>query len=273
MRPAGCYLLASGQRESGWRRRWVPSGAGNPPGGGRGVARGELRSFDGPRPRSSSLLRSGRSLPFPCRLRGGHGSMAPKSLGLWMLFLWIQEGESTIKDCGNVTGILRKAVVLKCCFEEGLKPDRVQWQLQGEDECVVDARLPGQSSPLQCEHYRNRTELKENGLHLQLLSVTLEDSNIYECILQKQKNGIYQRKFQGRIRLELSANESENATYLVSPTNLPGTSDDQQQTQAIAISFLIALIVIITIIIFIFLYKRKHCFYRAYTAPVDMNAS
>ncbi|XP_048351069.1 uncharacterized protein LOC125431915 isoform X3 [Sphaerodactylus townsendi] len=131
--------------------------------------------------------------------------MAPKSLGLWMLFLWIQKGVSV--DCGNYTGILGEDTDLKCCYHGGdLKSDpfRVQWQLKGNVDCVVDAYLPDQPAPPQCEHYKNRTVLNKDCLHLQLLNLSLEDSKIYECILQKKVQNKYQKVFQGQIELKVA---------------------------------------------------------------------
>uniref|UniRef100_A0ACB8FHE1 Uncharacterized protein n=1 Tax=Sphaerodactylus townsendi TaxID=933632 RepID=A0ACB8FHE1_9SAUR len=122
-----------------------------------------------------------------------------------MLFLWIQKGVSV--DCGNYTGILGEDTDLKCCYHGGdLKSDpfRVQWQLKGNVDCVVDAYLPDQPAPPQCEHYKNRTVLNKDCLHLQLLNLSLEDSKIYECILQKKVQNKYQKVFQGQIELKVA---------------------------------------------------------------------
>ncbi|XP_048351068.1 uncharacterized protein LOC125431915 isoform X2 [Sphaerodactylus townsendi] len=195
--------------------------------------------------------------------------MAPKSLGLWMLFLWIQKG-----DCGNYTGILGEDTDLKCCYHGGdLKSDpfRVQWQLKGNVDCVVDAYLPDQPAPPQCEHYKNRTVLNKDCLHLQLLNLSLEDSKIYECILQKKVQNKYQKVFQGQIELKVAANNSTNAIKGLDSTSTsnPVKNDNQQQTRVVAISCVIAAAVFITVIILI-LYKRKYSIHRAYTAPVGV---
>ncbi|XP_077198961.1 uncharacterized protein LOC143839991 isoform X2 [Paroedura picta] len=128
--------------------------------------------------------------------------MVPESLGLWM-FLWIQGGVSaddTHGKCKNETGILGKAVELKCCYSGNdlkLNQFRVQWQL------------------------------KDN------------------------------------------TNESQNTTYLPSPTPNSVTNDNKQK---IVISCLVAAAVIIMIIIWI-LFKRQHSHHRAYAAPVGVDMS
>ncbi|XP_077198960.1 uncharacterized protein LOC143839991 isoform X1 [Paroedura picta] len=199
--------------------------------------------------------------------------MVPESLGLWM-FLWIQGGVSaddTHGKCKNETGILGKAVELKCCYSGNdlkLNQFRVQWQLKDNSKCVVDAYLPG-LAPQQCERYKNRTELKAKYLHLQLLNVTLDDKKTYECIIQKKENGKYQKIFQGWINLLVAANESQNTTYLPSPTPNSVTNDNKQK---IVISCLVAAAVIIMIIIWI-LFKRQHSHHRAYAAPVGVDMS
>ncbi|XP_015265288.1 PREDICTED: T-lymphocyte activation antigen CD80-like [Gekko japonicus] len=206
--------------------------------------------------------------------------MAPKGLGLWILFLLIQEGVSAggEKDCPHARAIQGEYVELKCCYPEKDLSDsfRVQWQLQGKDDCVVAACLPDSIAEFQCERYKNRTKFENYCLHLVLLNVSLEDNKTYECILQKKKEGAYQKIFHGLIRFEVvemndTANESQNATYLESPTPNHDTHDNQQQIYVMVMS-LAAAVVFITIIIWI-LTKRKCSLHRAYNAPVGMGMS
>lgn len=128
----------------------------------------------------------------------------------WCNFCLSVSADGEKIDCGNETGTLGKAVELKCCYPGGgLKTNefRVQWQLESNVDCVVYACLPDGIFPPQCERYKNRTEVKQPCLRLQLLNVSLEDSKIYECILQRKTNGRYQKIFHGLIRLEVAGKD------------------------------------------------------------------
>ncbi|XP_054829999.1 ICOS ligand [Eublepharis macularius] len=133
--------------------------------------------------------------------------MAPKSLGLWMLCLWIQEAVDAEEVCGNYTGIQGENIVLRCCYHgEVFDPTmfRVQWQIKDNDECLVEAHLPEQNNPPQCEHFKNRTELKDY-LDLRLRNIGQEHAGKYLCILQRKKGEQFQFHFKGLVKLDVAA--------------------------------------------------------------------
>ncbi|XP_066475940.1 ICOS ligand [Tiliqua scincoides] len=138
--------------------------------------------------------------------------MQTRSLGFLALFLWVQ---GTVNGT-EVMGIIGSAVELRCCYEKELLVTdefRVQWQIKGEQSCLVDAYFPNENQIKKCPRFSNRTRLsdrlKQGDFTLQLFNISHNDEHTYTCHVQKKINRIFTHVHDSSTTLKVAANYSK----------------------------------------------------------------
>ncbi|XP_078246636.1 ICOS ligand isoform X2 [Pogona vitticeps] len=136
--------------------------------------------------------------------------MASRSLGVVVLFLWLQRPGSANEN--EVIGILGSSVELECRYadEKSLDKLRVLWQANSKS-CLVNAHFPNkrEKAPKYCEEFRSRTLFNNETFSLEIWNVTPGDEGTYECVVQRNKTMEFELDHKASTALKVAANYSK----------------------------------------------------------------